>query len=344
MLEIDGSHGEGGGQLLRSAVALAAITGAAVRVAGIRGGRARPGLAPQHLTAVRAVAALCGAEVRGLEPGSREIVFVPQRLRGGEFEFDVGTAGSVTLVLQALLPVLLSAPQPASVLLRGGTDVRAAPPLDYFSRVLLRLLRALGADVVLDERRRGYYPRGGGEVRVATRPGALVPLRAEAAGRLRALEGIAHVAHLPGHIAERMRRAALAHLESCGVAPAIEVRVLGDAEATGQGGAVVLWAETGAGVLGAARVAERGVPAERLGEAAALELASDLAAGVALDVHAADQVLVYLALARGPSLFTARQWSSHAATTAWLIGRLLPARFAVTEGKDRVRVEVAPRL
>jgi len=180
-------------------------------------------------------------------------------------------------------------------------------------------------------------------VMVATRPGPFKALLAEAPGRLQALRGIAQVAHLPGHIPERMRRAAQSHLGGLGVTPAIEVRVLGDAEAVGQGGAVTLWAETGAGALGAGRVAERGVPAERLGEAAALELAADLASGVALDIHAADQILIYLALADGASVFTARQWSSHAATTAWLIGRFLPAQFSVVDAKNRVRVEVAPR-
>lgn len=341
-LEIDGSEGEGGGQLLRTAVALSAITGTAIRVANIRARRAKPGLAPQHATAVRAVAGLCGAEVRGLEPRSREIDFVPGPLRPGAFEFDVGTAGAVTLVLQALLPALLLAPGPVSVLLRGGTEVRAAPPLDYFSRVLLRLLRAMGAKVALEERRRGYFPRGGGEVRVVTHPARLKALRAAAPGALQALRGIAHVAHLPAHIPERMREAALARVRAFGKAQ-IETRVLGDAQALGQGGAVVLWAELEAGVLGAARVAQPGVPAELLGEEAGAELAADLAAGVTLDVHAADQALLYLALAQGPSVFTARQWSSHAATTARLIGHFLPVRFSVAEEKNRVRVEVERR-
>lgn len=339
MLEIDGSEGEGGGQLLRTAVALSAITGKAIRVTNIRARRAKPGLAPQHATAVRAVAAVCGAALRGLEPRSREIDFMPGRLRAGDFEFDVGTAGSVTLVLQALLPALLLAPGPVSVLVRGGTEVRAAPPLDYFSRVLLRLLRAMGAQIVLEERRRGYFPRGGGEVRVAAHPAPLRALRAAAPGGLQALRGIAHVAHLPAHIPERMREAAQARLHGFGKAR-IETRVLGDEQALGQGGAVVLWAELEAGVLGAARVAQRGVPAERLGEEAGAELAADLAAGVTLDVHAADQALVYLALAEGPSVFTVRQWSSHAATTARLIGRFLPARFSVVEEKVRVRIEL----
>jgi RNA 3'-terminal phosphate cyclase (ATP) len=343
MLEIDGSFGEGGGQLLRNAVALSAITATPIRVTNIRAGRAKPGLAPQHLTAVRAVAALCGARVGGLELRSQRLDFVPGPLRAGDFEFDVGTAGAVTLVLQALLPALLSAPAPASVVVRGGTDVPAAPPLDYFSRVLLRLLRGMGASVALEERRRGYYPRGGGEVRVATRPGPLGALRAETPGRLEALGGVAHVAHLPAHIPERMVRAAQARLKDCGAVPFIETRVLEDAEALGQGGALVLWAETEGGLLGAARVAERGVPAERLGEEAGRELASDLEAGVTLDVHGADQVLIYLALADRPSLFTVRHWSRHAATTAWLIGRFLPARFSIAEEKDRLRVEVVPR-
>jgi RNA 3'-terminal phosphate cyclase len=177
---------------------------------------------------------------------------------------------------------------------------------------------------------------------VATHPAPLKALRAEAPGALRALHGIAHVAHLPAHIPERMREAARARLQAFGKTQ-IETRVLGDDRALGQGGAVVLWAELEAGVPGAARVAQRGLPAERLGEEAGAELAADLAAGVTLDVHAADQALVYLALADGPSVFTVRQWSSHAATTARLIGRFLPARFSVVEEGGRFRVEVEPR-
>ncbi|MBS1171812.1 MAG: rtcA, partial [Proteobacteria bacterium] len=140
ILHIDGAHGEGGGQLVRTAVALAAISGRPLHMRNIRARRAKPGLAAQHLTAVRAVAALCGATVKGAAVGSGELTFVPQTVRGGDYRFDVGTAGSITLVLQALLPVLLAADRPSRVTIRGGTDVRGAPPMDYLACVLLPLL------------------------------------------------------------------------------------------------------------------------------------------------------------------------------------------------------------
>src|SRR5690606_24000370 len=164
MREIDGSYGEGGGQLLRLGCALAAITGEPVRVRNIRARRRPPGLAAQHAAAVRAVALLCGGDVEGAEVGSRELVFRPGRRRGGEFTIDVGTAGSVMLVLQALLPLAITAPAPTELRLIGGTDIRAAPPADYVRFVLLPLLTAMGARVELALVRRGYYPRGAGEV------------------------------------------------------------------------------------------------------------------------------------------------------------------------------------
>ena len=168
MREIDGAWGEGGGQLIRTAVALAAITHTPIRVRHVRANRQPPGLAPQHLTAVRAVATLCGAETHGLEPRATAFEFAPGRIVAGEFRFDVGTAGSLTLLAQALLPVLASAPGPCTVRLIGGTDVRAAPPFDYFRQVLLAHLAALGVPVRCALRRRGYYPRGGGEIELAT--------------------------------------------------------------------------------------------------------------------------------------------------------------------------------
>jgi len=324
MLEIDASYGEGGGQLLRTAVALAAITGTAVHLTAIRAGRDKPGLAPQHLAAVRAVAETCGAQVEGLELRAQELSFTPGAIKPGNFNFDIGTAGSITLLLQALLPVLLAAPGPSEVIVRGGTDVRAAPPLDYFSHVLLHLLRRMGAEVRLDARRRGYFPRGGGEVVVAIAPAKLQPLKLESAGLLTAIRGIAHVANLPLHVATRMRDAALVRLADIGRKAHIETRVLDAGQAIGQGGAIVLWAQTQGSTLGAGRVAERGLRAEVLGEAAAAELQADLSCGAAVDTHAADQLLIYAALAGGESHFTARELSRHAQTAMWLISRFLP--------------------
>lgn len=329
MLHIDASYGEGGGQLLRTAVALAAITGTPVRLSDIRARRAQPGLAPQHLAAVRAVAEICGAHVDGLALGAQELGFTPGPIRAGAFHFDIGTAGSITLLLQALLPVLLGAPGPSELVLRGGTDVRGAPPLDYFSQVLLRLLHPMGVTVELEERQRGYFPRGGGEVLVRIQDARLRALRIAAAGELLALHGMAHVANLPAHIAERMRDAARERLTPHSPPAQIDTRVLGPAQAIGQGGALVLWAQTRQSTLGAARVAERGLRAEVIGEQAAAELQAELDTGAAVDVHAADQLLIYAALAGGESHYTVRALSSHARTAIWLIEKFLPRRFRI---------------
>jgi RNA 3'-phosphate cyclase len=339
VIEVDGAYGEGGGQLLRTAVALSALTGKALRLANVRAGRPRPGLAPQHLAAVRAVAAACGARCEGLELRSTALSFEP-RLRpgGGELRVDIGTAGSVTLVLQALLPLLLGAPRPSRVVITGGTDVRQAPSWDYFREVTLGLLGRMRARVRASAARRGYYPRGGGEVAVEVEPGLPAPLVMRDKPGAWRIAGDAHVANLPAEIAARMRGAALAAL---GTEATVRDRALGPGEAVGSGGAVTLWAECAAGLLGASRVAERGVRAEALGAAAGGELAADLAGGATLDVHAADQVLVHMAMAQGASTFTARTVSSHARTAMWLLPQFLPVRFTVEQEGSLWRVSSA---
>lgn len=342
MLAIDAAHGEGGGQLVRMACALAALTGAPIRLSDIRARRDPPGLAPQHLTAVQALATLCDAQTEGLALRTREFVFRPRAMRGGDYHFDVGTAGSITLVLQAVLPVALSAPAPTSLHIIGGTDVKAAPPFDYFRYVLLPQLQRLGLHVDATLRRRGYYPRGGGAVDVRVRPGVPSALRQDSAGVLQELGGYAHIANLPGHILERMQHTAVRALSGFGV-PRIETQQLGRDAAIGPGGAIVLWARTSGSLLGGSEVAQRGVAAERIAESAAHALAEELKSGATLDVHASDQLLIYLALARDPSHFLARSWTSHAATTAWLIEQFLPMRFTPVPEGTHWRIRVARR-
>jgi RNA 3'-terminal phosphate cyclase (ATP) len=340
MKVIDASYGEGGGQLLRTAVALAALTGTAVHLRAIRMKRDPPGLAPQHLAAVRAVAAISGARCEHLALRSTELSFAPGPLRQGDFVFDVGTAGCIALVLQALLPVAVAAPAPFRLTVTGGTDVRAAPPIDYLRTVLLPLLGRMGGRLELITERRGYYPRGGGIVHVTTLPAELRPLRIPAPGRLQAVTGLAHVAHLPAGIADRMRNAALAELAAIRAPASCATAVIGDAGAVGRGGAIVLWAQHEHTLLGAGRVAERGVPAEALGAAAGRELTADLAAGASVDQHAADQLLIYCALAHGESCFTTRALSTHARTAMWLIEQFLAARFEVVEAPSLTRVSI----
>lgn len=337
-LTLDGAYGEGGGQLLRTAVALAAITGRAITIENVRAKRPKPGLAPQHVAAVSAVAALCDAHVDGLALRSTKLTFAPGRLRGGEFRFDVGTAGSVTLVMQALLPALIACGERCTVTLCGGTDVRGAPPLDYFCQVTLGLLARIGVCATLAIRRRGYYPRGGGEIALSVLPSQLRLLSFLEPGTMHRIAGAAHVAAIDVNVARRMRDAFVAGFGvHAGIASQIDVISLTPDQAFGAGGAFVAWVEAEHTVFGAGRVAERGVRAEALGSAVAAELLADLAVDACLDIHAADQVLVYLALAGGGS-FTTREVTSHAQTAIWLLEQFLPVRFQCVADGRRVRV------
>ena len=341
MIEIDGSHGEGGGQLLRMAVALSAVTRTPITVRRIRAGRPNPGLAAQHVTALRAVADLASAEVRGLEIGSAELTFTPGDLVGGDRSFDVGTAGSVTLVLQACLPVAFAAKESTHLRVVGGTDVKWSPPLDFFAKVFLPWVRRLGGQADLLSHRRGYYPRGGGEVEISVQPTASWSLlRLTEPGAVERVRGIAHISNLSDDVARRMKEAALRRLHGLPDTK-IEERIYPGEDAVGQGGAVVLWAEREHTLLGADALAERGKSAERVGEEAAEKLEAEILSGATVDTHAADQIVVYLALADGPSSFMVREVSSHLRTMAWLIPQFLKREIEFQTIGDLTRVKVA---
>lgn len=344
LVAIDASHGEGGGQLVRTALALAVLCRRPVRLINIRARRPKPGLAAQHVTAVRALAELCAARVKGLALGSRTLVFHPGVVRPGTYRFDVGTAGSIALVLQALLPVAVASHAPFAFHLTGGTDVEHAPPVDYLVHVLLPLLARMGAQVELGILRRGYYPRGGGAVQVAV--GAGGPLRALALdrpGALAAIEAYVHTAHLPEHVAGRMAEAARKTLEAQVTAPVrVHTTFWPPESAYGPGGSILLLARHEHTRLGACALARRGVPAETLGDDAARALLSELAAEATLDVHAADQLLVYMALAQGTSRFRARHLSLHAETALWLIQQFIPLDVVREADAKGVMVSLAP--
>ena len=285
---------------------------------------------------------MSNAEVTGLFIGSRQVTVKPGTLRGGRFRFDVGTAGSVTLVLQACLPAALRAPEPTELRLSGGTDVKWSPPADYFRFVFLPLLARMGGNVDMEVLRRGYYPRGGGEVRVRVTPcEELRPLVVEPPGALRRVRGLAHAGNLPEHVLKRMKEAAARRLVGL-PEPEIDEQLLGSQAARGPGGAIVLWTEREQTVLGASALAEKGTPAERVGQGAAEELITDLKVDASLDVHAADQVLLYGALAKGESRFSAREVSSHAETTMWLLRSFLDVRFETSRVGDRVQFRIVP--
>jgi len=308
MLTIDGSCLEGGGQIVRLAVALSALAGIPVAVTRIRENRPNPGLAPQQIAAVRAVAGVCNAECRGLTVGSREITFAPGDLRRADLRIDPGTAGSITLILQAWLPVALRTG--GSITVTGGTEVAWSPTIDYMDRVLAPVLRNAGASITIDVLERGYYPRGGGRVHVGVESTCPGPIAIPEGGEC----GIVSCsAGLPAHVVERQAAAAR---EILCRDPGLSCTVTTDARegGAGAGSSVTVWS----GAKGAVALGRRGLPAEEVGRTAARALARECRSPGTVDVHLADQLLIYVACYGGE--YTTHTLSMHAKTVC----RILP--------------------
>jgi len=327
MIEVDGSYGEGGGQVLRTAVALSAVLSKEIHVFNIRAGRAEPGLRPQHMTGVKAAAELCSANLQGLEVGATEFVFKPGKLRTGNFRFDVGTAGSVTLVLQTLMPILAFAPGPVQLEITGGTDVKWSPPIDYVRLVTLPILKKIGYRGHLETVRRGHYPRGGGLVKFSS--GGATKLQATSFEKplsVSKIHGISHAVALPRHVAERQVAAARKNLEEAKLPSAsIDVEVVEDRRQMSPGSGIVLSAETQNGnILGADALGERGRPAEEVGSTAGRILVEEVESGAMLDRHMGDIVVPYLVLADGTSDVSISRVPQHTMTNVkvaeWLAG------------------------
>jgi RNA 3'-phosphate cyclase len=327
MIEVDGSYGEGGGQVLRTAVALAAVLSKEIHVFNIRAGRAEPGLRAQHMTGVKAAAELCSGYLSGLEIGSTEFVFKPGKPRAGTFRFDVGTAGSVTLVFQTIMPILAFAPGSVQLEISGGTDVKWSPPIDYLRLVTLPILKKIGYQGNLELVRRGHYPKGGGLVRFSTDGSStLRPLRDNKSGPVSKIHGISHAVALPRHVAERQAAVAKKTLEEQKLpSPSIDLDVLDDRRQFGPGSGIVLSAETQSGsFLGSDALGERGRPAEDVGSTAGRILAEEVQSGAYLDRHMGDMIIPYLVLTEGSSEVSVSRVTQHTQTNVkvaeWLSG------------------------
>ena len=347
---IDGSYGEGGGQILRTSLGLSALTGRPLRIERIRAKRRKPGLAAQHLASARAVAAICDAALEGDAIGSSELSFVPRSApRADAYSFDVaelregGSAGSVVLILQAMLLPLSFAEGPSSLFLRGGTHLSWSPPFEYIDEVWLPALRRMGLQADIRLLRSGWYPVGEGEieVRIEGRTGrAMTGLDWTERGALLEISGRALVANLHIHIAERMASRATellrGHVGRLAIRPE-RVR------ASCPGAAICLTARYEGGNVGFNALGKRGLPAEEVAEAAAQQFLDFEASGASVDEHLADQLLLPMALASGPSDFLCPTASSHLRTNAWVIERFGVARVEIDEtGQGPVRVAVRP--
>jgi len=328
IITIDGA--EGGGQILRTAVALSALGHRPIRVVNIRGARPKPGLQPQHLLAVRAVADLCSAEVRGAEKGSTQIEFFPGPISPRpEWSLDVGTAGSLTLLLQSLLPCIAMAGGESRLALRGGTNVPFSPPVEYMEHVLLPALRQMGVHVTVSLKKRGFYPKGGGELLVTVKAQPpLQPVVRMERGQLRGIEGLVYSAQLPAHVADRIAKSAAARLSEAG--HTVSLQRDESTPSIGPGCGIVLFADFEGGLIGADALGEPKKRAEEVGREAADLLLREMATGAALDSHLADQLIIWAALAQGPSRYLAPCVTDHIRSAAAVTEQVLGARFSIS--------------
>lgn len=353
IVTIDGAHGEGGGQILRTALTLSAITSRTLRMVNIRAKRRKPGLLPQHLSATRAAALITGAMVSGDRLGSSELTFAPtRRPQPGSYVFDVaeiaghGSAGSAILILQTILVPLALAQGPTTIVVRGGTHLEWAPAYDDFANGYLPALQRMGLSAEGDLVQWGWYPAGGGEVRcrlagvqiaASRRDGRPQPIEAVERGPLIRITGRAVAANLPSHIAQRMCDRARATLNDLGAPVQIEaLRV----RAVSPGAGIFLLAEYETLAASFSAHGRRGKPSEAVAEEAVTSLREHHASGAALELHLADQVLVPLAIAAGPSLFTMARPTAHLTTNAWTIEQFGIAKITIEHNAlTQVRVE-----
>ncbi|MHC1566259.1 MAG: RNA 3'-terminal phosphate cyclase [Candidatus Syntropharchaeia archaeon] len=316
MLEIDGSSGEGGGQIIRTAISLSAIKGLPVRIKNIRANRPNPGLAAQHLKAIETVGKLTDAEITGLKKGSTELTFIPKEIRGGNLKVNIGTAGSITLLLQCLIPVALFAPERTSLEIIGGTDVAWSPPIDFYRYVFLPVL---GCRIELELLRRGYYPEGGGKVRVLIDPSEIHEIKIEEG---EVVKGISHSSNLPEHVPERQAGFARTFLEERGYEVEIEIETT---RSISTGSGITLWC----GGKSGSSLGRKGKRAENVGEEAAKAIFRELESDSNVDVYLADQLIPYMALSEEKSEIRVREITGHLETNIFVCEKILGTKFIV---------------
>jgi RNA 3'-terminal phosphate cyclase (ATP) len=340
-LEIDGGQMSGSGTILRLAVAIAAIRAQPIHIFNIRRNRPEPGLKPQHLQAVLTAAKMCNAELEGAFLNSREIWFRPHEIQGGNMRADIGTAGSIPMLLITVLPMCLFAKNPLHLTVTGGTDTTHSPTINYLKHVLLTKLKQMGFEAEITVNKYGYYPKGGGEVTITTTPQIHPqPLELKSFGTIKNIKGISICTFLAERkVAERQAKAANDYLSDKGYFAGIQI-VNDRSNPFQKGSSIALWAETTTGViLGADAIGELGKASETVGRKAAANLHRELSANATVDVHLADMLIPYVCLAQGKSTFFTRELTDHLKTNLWLSEKMLNTRFNVQRNNSLYRVE-----
>ena len=342
MLEIDGSQKSGSGTILRLSVALAAITKEQLHIYNIRHKRRQPGLRPQHLESVNTAAKLCNAETEGAKLGSRELWFRPSDIISGEVRAEIGTAGSISMLLLTVLPMCAYAKNDVKVhVVNGGTDVRYAPTINYMKHVLLPTLEQMGLKTCLDVRRFGYYPKGMGEAVLTVNPAAQFnSLCMEEFGEITAVEGVSVCTFLEKQrVAERQAEVATNILGNHGYDA--KIRVVNDrSNQLQKGSSIALWAKTSKGALvGGDAIGEIRKSSEAVGREAAENLVKELEVKATVDVHLADMLIPYIAIANGTSAYLTREMTDHIDTNIWLTEKILDVKIQITKAGRLYKIE-----
>jgi RNA 3'-phosphate cyclase len=340
-LDVDGSYGEGGGQILRTALAFSTITRRPVRVSKIRAGRDVPGLRRQHVSSLRVLGAVFDSKLDGVAEGSSEVSFVPGLPRAEYISLDMKTAASITLVLQAVIPAVALTHSRLTLELVGGTDVPWSPTFDYFDSIVRIAYGAIGIKFSARAVRRGYYPRGGGQAVVKVEPcEALRPLQLVEQPRVEAVDLTSRYALLPRHVAERQLGSAVAALEEKGFR--IERKLVAEEQADSPGSSVLVSSSGDSFFLGADKLGARGCPSEEVGRAAAERFASLARSGACVDDNLADMLAPLLSLASGPSALRVARVSKHLDAGVYIAKLFSSCEYNIREEGQGAVVAIRP--
>ncbi|HUV59498.1 MAG TPA: RNA 3'-terminal phosphate cyclase [Desulfatiglandales bacterium] len=336
-IQIDGRHGEGGGQILRTALTLSSICQVPLYIHHIRGNRKKPGLKPQHLIAINSLATITKAKVQGATIDSHELIFEPGEIHEGNYSFHIGTAGSTGLVLQAMIPVLLLGKISSQIQITGGTHVPWSPSFHYLKTVFLPALKTMGANVTVEIDKWGWYPKGGGTIRaVIKNTKDLKPIHLFNRGKLLHLHILSAVSNLPLSIAERQRDQSVKRLEHLRLNPTTSIE---NAPSYGQGTVLFLHAQFEGGGGGFTSLGKKGKRAEEIANEACDECIKFLNSRGVIDIHLADQLVLYMALARGRSTLITERITEHLLTNIWVIKQFLPSTFDIEKETGKIEVD-----
>jgi RNA 3'-phosphate cyclase len=340
LLEIDGSYGEGGGQILRTAISLSTLTKKPVKIINIRANRPNPGIKAQHYISIHSLKKLCNAETQGLEIGSSTLVYKPGEFKAKNHKFDIGTAGSITLAFQAIILASLKTDKPIKIKLRGGTDVKWSLSWDYFKHVFLSLLKKTGLTIDTKLINRGYYPKGGGEAEITINPcNKIMPINLDSPQEYTKIKGIINISNLPDHISSRTKHSVIKNLLQNNYKTSIEVE---QSQSLSPGIGITIWTDNNNAILGSTMLGERGVPSEEIGRRVTMNLFKEIKSKSTMDVYCFDQILPYMALAKenGPSSCIVREISSHAKTNMWIIKQFFNVDFHSVREENHFRIRV----